>query len=1478
MPKNVIEFTVITNDNGSTKIVASSMDKLSAEIDSAATKADKLKKKTGELDRNLKGTAGITSNTTKGFAKMSQGMGGLVSVYAGLAANVFALSAAFNFFKRAADVDNLARSQQEFAATTGSSLASVTSSLREASGQLLTFQEAASATAVGLAKGFSPEVLENLAEGARKASTALGRDFADSFDRLVRGVSKAEPELLDELGITLRLEDATRRYAASIGKASKDLTTYERSQAVAIETQRQLNELFGDVTPQDNQFIKLATTFDDLLKAVQSGILPVFTSLASVINNNFGSAVILFGGLAAAVAKTVLPIDDLKKNLEGVFGNASKAFEQAKDELGGLTDAFKDGQKAQKNAFKTLQGSLKSFKGTSKSIDKILAGDTSTKAFNDLERSVVSGLKNIDAEGKATTGKFKGYEKEKLVAVQTAMTQVVAANQIAAKTSLTAWQRFGLGFRVVMTGLKTAAVGAVSFVGKAFGGVGKVLSKAFAPIAIFTSLILIKDFLKEFQQNIFDIAVSTLKFIDRTVNAVSSFFGVERPISNLAEAFKNSGTGEYLLSVQESAREQKALNDLIEKTDEGLKKAVDEAMNLKTAFDNAETGSKVLSVTLNGLSTSPIPGLAKNLAEIEDKGGDISSQFKKLQKLVKDSGPAAAPFVKALEQARGDAQLTAEALKEVQENALKAQAEQKAASEAANDLTRSLTEGKFSAEETLGAIEKLRFQLQAAKDATKDVVGETEAYSETLESITGKSNIQELEKNLRGILRTQAELTAKTQQYALEQKKLAKLGPVTKKFAQANLKILQMDLDLQKEKINAELSKAKLAEATNKAQVRAAATTLALQEQNIKVLEDSIDLYRVANNDLGLLAKSARDALETELSGAIENFILGNETSIKDSLLKLTLGVGKALTKQLSDIATNFIITDVFGIEDPSITAAKRVEKSGADLTNRINALIKDRDAALKKEDEISKAAIEAREAADKAATEQLKTVLKESFESGAMALQRVFDNTDLPDRLRQALNPQSPTEVASEGPKLSPDGAEGSAYTKDGAARLDSGLTFQEVDQQRRLREQKILEEGSERIVAFWNKVKSIVVTKTQEINAELERRYANFQASRSPTGDLGGAGVLAPEPAPFEVDFNGIMEKYSSNAATQGAELNTLIDSVNQNVGEQRIESANQADQAIVKSEEQKMAVERQTSAISQVTVEGAGKICECINAATDRLIESMAAKSEEKPLKGLFEEKPEIDEKLASQGLQNRETGELLQGPPLPGTGSTPVGDQAQAAAGAQGAGFFSKIKGVFGGFSKKISGLFSKEGGFLKGFGDIFKGGLEGFGGLFDGILGKFGGLFQGLLGGGGGGGLGISSLLNFIPGVGPILGGIAGLFGFANGGYTGGFRGLAEGGVVTKPTLGLIGEGKSNEAVVPLPDGKRIPVDMAGTNQQQNNVSVNINMAAGEGSSQTEDSSGPNSALLGRLIAGAVQRELQEQQRPGGVLSPYGSRR
>jgi hypothetical protein len=39
--------------------------------------------------------------------------------------------------------------------------------------------------------------------------------------------------------------------------------------------------------------------------------------------------------------------------------------------------------------------------------------------------------------------------------------------------------------------------------------------------------------------------------------------------------------------------------------------------------------------------------------------------------------------------------------------------------------------------------------------------------------------------------------------------------------------------------------------------------------------------------------------------------------------------------------------------------------------------------------------------------------------------------------------------------------------------------------------------------------------------------------------------------------------------------------------------------------------------------------------------------------------------------------------------------------------------------------------------------------------------------------------------------------------------------FANGGIVTGPTLSLIGEGRYNEAVVPLPDGRSIPVQLGG---------------------------------------------------------------
>ena len=100
--------------------------------------------------------------------------------------------------------------------------------------------------------------------------------------------------------------------------------------------------------------------------------------------------------------------------------------------------------------------------------------------------------------------------------------------------------------------------------------------------------------------------------------------------------------------------------------------------------------------------------------------------------------------------------------------------------------------------------------------------------------------------------------------------------------------------------------------------------------------------------------------------------------------------------------------------------------------------------------------------------------------------------------------------------------------------------------------------------------------------------------------------------------------------------------------------------------------------------------------------------------------------------------------------------------------------------------------------------------------------------------------------------------------------------FAKGGIVTGPTAAMIGEGGMNEAVVPLPNGKAIPVDFGKNGKMggdiTSNVTVNIDSSGG---SKTE-MSGDEAGKLGKAIDVAVKRVIMEERRSGGLL--YNGRR
>mgnify|MGYP000049861998 CR=1 FL=1 len=109
------------------------------------------------------------------------------------------------------------------------------------------------------------------------------------------------------------------------------------------------------------------------------------------------------------------------------------------------------------------------------------------------------------------------------------------------------------------------------------------------------------------------------------------------------------------------------------------------------------------------------------------------------------------------------------------------------------------------------------------------------------------------------------------------------------------------------------------------------------------------------------------------------------------------------------------------------------------------------------------------------------------------------------------------------------------------------------------------------------------------------------------------------------------------------------------------------------------------------------------------------------------------------------------------------------------------------------------------------------------------------------------------------------GGIIPVRGMASGGYTSvGTKRFGTGGIATSPTV-MVGEGRHNEAVVPLPDGRSIPVDMKGGGT--NNVTINVDAS---GSSSTTGN-GEQGKALGMAIQAAVMETIQREKRPGGVL-------
>jgi methyl-accepting chemotaxis protein len=244
-------------------------------------RVDKAKQSQDSFNNSARGLSGQGRNQKRAFSELAFSMNPLTSLYASIAINVYALSEAFRVLNEASNFDRLLSQTASFSASvSGINVRGLANDMSELSGGILSVRESMQFAIKGAAFNFTAEQLESLTVGARKASIALGRDFTDSMDRVLRGISKQEIELFDELGVVTRLTPAFTAYAVSIGKTVEELSDYERQLALTIEVDNQLQEKFKGIDNQVTAWETLGVTVKNTVDRMLIGVSKVAAPLA----------------------------------------------------------------------------------------------------------------------------------------------------------------------------------------------------------------------------------------------------------------------------------------------------------------------------------------------------------------------------------------------------------------------------------------------------------------------------------------------------------------------------------------------------------------------------------------------------------------------------------------------------------------------------------------------------------------------------------------------------------------------------------------------------------------------------------------------------------------------------------------------------------------------------------------------------------------------------------------------------------------------------------------------------------------------------------------------------------------------------------------------------------------------------------------------------------------------------------------------
>lgn len=261
----------------------------------------------GTISRIKSGLTSLNESVSPLNAALTGGIVGGAAVL-GFQALGQAIEETVQIAKEAAQVERLRESFEQLAESVGVSADTILSRMQTASRGTVAAEDlmlgANKAFALGVAT--SVEDLEGLLQTADKLGRRMGLPLTQAFNDIVTGLGRMSPLILDNLGLSLKLETVYERYAASLGITAAQLDETQKKQALVNAVFAEAEKIKSPAADSAESFERMNAALQDAKMALGELFAPAIAAIAEQLAEAVGGVTAALKDSRAAAAEADL--------------------------------------------------------------------------------------------------------------------------------------------------------------------------------------------------------------------------------------------------------------------------------------------------------------------------------------------------------------------------------------------------------------------------------------------------------------------------------------------------------------------------------------------------------------------------------------------------------------------------------------------------------------------------------------------------------------------------------------------------------------------------------------------------------------------------------------------------------------------------------------------------------------------------------------------------------------------------------------------------------------------------------------------------------------------------------------------------------------------------------------------------------------------------------------------------------------------